>query len=347
MTRRVLVTGDAGFIGFHLTRKLLAEGDIVLGVDGMTEYYDPKLKLDRLAQIQQSEKFTHVTQMLEDRDALIELTSEFKPDVIVHLAAQAGVRYSIEHPAAYLSSNVDGTFSVLDAARVARPNHLLIASTSSVYGGNAKVPFAELDRADWPVSLYAATKKATEALAHSYSSLYALPTTAFRFFTVYGPWGRPDMALFKFVDAILAGRPIDVYGNGNMRRDFTFVDDLIDSVVKLIGHPPVAGQPVSEFDSISTVAPFRSVNIGGGKPSGLLEFIAEIEASLGLEAKKTLLPMQAGDMVETFADPSLLRAIVGHVPSTSLAAGVRSFVNWYREYRSDAFDGGKVLEQLR
>ena len=328
------MTGDAGFIGFHLAKRLLARGDFVLGVDGMTEYYDPRLKRDRLAQIGQHDAFSHVTQMLEDRDALVDLLSDFKPDIIVHLAAQAGVRYSIDNPAAYLSSNIDGTFSVLEAAKVAQPTHLLIASTSSVYGGNVKVPFAEIDRTDAPVSLYAATKRAMEALAHSYSSLYTLPTSAFRFFTVYGPWGRPDMALFKFVGAILAGRPIDVYGNGEMSRDFTYIDDLINCIEKLIDHPPIAGVATSKLDSVSAVAPFRTVNIGGGKPVGLLDFISEIEKSLGVEAQKTFLPMQAGDMIETYADPTLLQQLVGEIPSTPLARGVRNFVDWYINYAS-------------
>lgn len=330
---RVLVTGDAGFIGFHLTRRLLNQGHVVLGIDGMTDYYDTQLKKDRLDQLP-SQNFTHVTQMVEDREGLSKLFTDFVPDAVVHLAAQAGVRYSIEQPTIYLDSNVDGTFSVLDACRLARPKHLLIASTSSVYGGNLKVPFAEIDRTDAPVSLYAATKKAAEALAHSYSYLYQIPTTVFRFFTVYGAWGRPDMALFKFVDAIQTGRPIDVYGYGKMRRDFTHVDDIIDGIERLIGHQPVVGQPMSEVDSLSAVAPFRSVNLGAGRPTGLLELITEIEKVLGIEAKKKFLPVQAGDMIETFADTTLLEQIVGQVPSTSLADGVRSFVDWFIRYKT-------------
>lgn len=331
---RVVVTGDAGFIGFHVAKRLLSQGHSVLGIDGMTDYYDPDLKRARLAQLSQSSNFRHVTRMLEEHDEVSAEIIQFTPDAIVHLAAQAGVRYSIENPAAYLDSNVIGTFTILDAARVAKPNHLLIASTSSVYGGNTKVPFAEIDRADSPVSLYAATKKATEALAHSYAGLYEIPTTAFRFFTVYGPWGRPDMALFKFVRAIQAAEPIDVYGNGLMRRDFTYIDDLVENIDRLIQIPPVIGAPVGDRDSLSPVAPYRTVNIGGGNPTGLLDFIECVELALGKTATKNLLPMQPGDMVETYADPTLLRKLVGTVESTSVEEGVARFVAWYRDYHS-------------
>ncbi|RBY74811.1 UDP-glucuronate 5-epimerase [Blastococcus sp. TF02-09] len=329
---RTVVTGHAGFIGFHLAQRLLNQGNVVLGIDGMTDYYDPQLKRDRLAQLRRTENFTHEERMLEHRDEIVALILRFQPDAIVHLAAQAGVRYSLENPAAYIESNVLGTFTVLEAARQAKPKHLLMASTSSVYGGNQKVPFAETDRTDAPISLYAATKKAGEDLAHSYSSLHQLPTTAFRFFTVYGPWGRPDMALFKFVDAIQHGRAIDVYGNGEMRRDFTYIDDLVDGIVGLLDRPPALGRPVSQLDSLSAVAPFRSVNIGGGNPVGLMDFIAAIEDSLGQKARANLLPMQTGDMVETYAEPALLEALIGRAPRTPLSQGVREFVNWYNNY---------------
>ena len=338
MAPRVLVTGDAGFIGFHVARRMLAAGAVVLGVDGMTDYYDINLKKRRLAQLGRTSSYTHIDLMLEARDEFIQQATKFRPDVIIHLAAQAGVRYSIEQPTAYLSSNVDGTFSVLEAAKVTRTSHLLIASTSSVYGGNQHVPFAEVDRTDSPVSLYAATKKATEALAHSYSSLYRLPTTAFRFFTVYGPWGRPDMALFKFVEAMLAGKPIDVYGNGKMRRDFTYIDDLVGAIERLIDHPPTAGLAVGKFDSVSPVAPFRTVNIAGGKPTGLMDFISEIEEALAIKAQMNFMPMQDGDMVETFADATLLRELIGQLNVTPLAEGVRNFIDWFQEYRAGAGD---------
>lgn len=329
---RVLITGDAGFIGFHTAQRFLARGDQVLGFDGLTEYYDTQLKRDRLALLAAQPNFRHITAMLEDRAAVDAAVSDFKPDIIVHLAAQAGVRYSIEHPETYMSSNIQGTFHLLEAARAHKPKHFLMASTSSVYGGNTKIPFSETDRADSPVSLYAATKKATESLAHSSAHLWNIPITAFRFFTVYGPWGRPDMALFKFVKAIEAGEPIDVYGYGEMRRDFTYVDDLTASIVALAEQVPTTGEPVGEHDSLSAVAPYRVVNVAGGTPSGLLEFISNIEDSLGKSARKNILPMQPGDVVETYSDTRLLQDLVGKVPSTPLSMGVSRFIDWYRHY---------------
>lgn len=331
---RALITGDAGFIGFHTARRLLERGDEVLGFDGLTEYYDPQLKRDRLSQLESHKRFAHITAMLEDRDVLTTAVADFRPELIVHLAAQAGVRYSIEHPEAYLSSNIIGTFNLLEVAREHPPEHLMIASTSSVYGGNTRVPFAETDRADFPVSLYAATKKATESLAHSTSHLWGIPTTVFRFFTVYGPWGRPDMALFKFVRAIERGEPIEVYGHGNMRRDFTYIDDLVASILRLSDVVPSTDAPVVAPDSLSPVAPYRAVNIAGGAPIGLTEFIHAIEQALGKAADKRLLPMQPGDVVETFADTSLLRRLTGVVPATPVGEGVQEFVNWYRAYAS-------------
>lgn len=328
---RVLVTGDAGFIGFHTVQRFLARGDDVVGFDGLTEYYDPQLKRDRLAQLQ-NDRFTHVTAMLEDRAVLEETIRDFQPEIIVHLAAQAGVRYSIDHPETYISANIAGTFNLLETVRKHPPRHLLLASTSSVYGGNTKMPFAEVDRADSPVSLYAATKKATESLAHSTAHLWGLPITAFRFFTVYGPWGRPDMALYKFVRAIERGEPIDIYGFGEMRRDFTYIDDLVDGIVALSETVPVVGQPVGERDSLSAVAPYRSVNIAGGTPIGLIDFIDAIESSLGKKATRRMLPMQPGDVVETYADPTLLRDLIGAVPTTPVPEGIEQFVKWYRDY---------------
>ena len=333
---KLLVTGSAGFIGFHLGRRLLDEGHTVVGYDGMTPYYDVALKRARLAILERSPAFTAVTAMLEDADALKQAAERAQPDVIVHLAAQAGVRYSLENPQAYIDANLAGSWNLLEAARAAAPKHLVIASTSSVYGANQKVPFAETDRADEPLSLYAATKKGMEAMAHAQSHLYRLPTTMLRFFTVYGPWGRPDMALFKFVDAILAGRPIEVYGEGNMSRDFTYIDDLIEAIVRLIPIAPDEANRVTTpavTDSLSRQAPYRVVNIAGGQPTGLNDLIAAVEDALGRKAERTLLPMQAGDVPRTHASAALLEALTGYRPNTAVADGVKAFVAWYREYR--------------
>lgn len=330
---RVLVTGAAGFIGFHVAQRFLDNGDAVMGYDGLTDYYDQRLKQSRLSILRGYEHYQHVSAMLEDREALEEAVRGFRPDIIVHLAAQAGVRYSIDHPQTYVDSNIVGTFNLLEVCREVPPSHLLLASTSSVYGGNTKVPFSETDRADHPVSLYAATKRATEALAHSSSHLWNIPTTALRFFTVYGPWGRPDMALFKFVAALDSDSAIDVYGQGQMRRDFTYIDDLVEGIFGLAAVIPTAGEPVSERDSISAVAPYRVVNIAGGAPVALPAFIEAIETATGKTAIQNLLPMQPGDVVETFADPSLLRELTGGIPRTELDVGVARFVEWYREYK--------------
>ncbi len=324
---RVLVTGAAGFIGFHVSRRLLADGHDVDGYDGMTPYYDVRLKEARLAELQRFPRFRFGLGMLEDAAAL-KAFAEPKPDAIVHLAAQAGVRYSLENPRAYVESNLVGTFHVMELARGVR--HFLPASTSSVYGANAAMPFHETDRADHPLTLYAATKKAGEDMAHAYAHLWKIPTTAFRFFTVYGPWGRPDMALFKFVAATLKGEPIDVYGHGEMKRDFTYIDDLVEAVVRLIDKPPVEGAPVGPMDSLSPAAPYRVVNIGGGQPVGLLEFIDAIERALGKPVRRRMLEMQKGDVPATWASPDLLRALTDYVPSTGVEAGVRAFVQWYR-----------------
>jgi len=335
---RVFITGSAGFIGFHLARRLLDSGHLVAGYDGMTPYYDVSLKRKRHAILARSNGFRAHEALLEDKDALTRAVADCEPDVIVHLAAQAGVRYSLEHPETYASANLTGTFNLLEAAREAKPAHLLVASTSSVYGGNQKMPFRETDAADHPLTLYAATKKAGEAMSHSYAHLWELPTTCFRFFTVYGPWGRPDMALFKFVSAVERGAPIDVYGEGRMRRDFTYIDDLVEAIVRLIPVTPRKGEPVAvegAVDSLSPVAPWRVVNIGGGQPVGLLPFIETIERCVGKPAIRNMLPMQKGDVVETFADASLLRTLTGYVPETTVEDGVRAFVEWYRsEYRA-------------
>lgn len=331
---KVLVTGAAGFIGFHLSQRLLACGHEVLGYDGMTKYYDVSLKEARLAMLKRSHAFSFVEAMLEDKGMLEEAADGFAPDMIVHLAAQAGVRYSLEAPEAYVSANVVGTFNVLELAKKLKPKHLLIASTSSVYGGNEKMPFVEADRTDFPVSLYAATKKACEAMSHSYAHLFKIPTTCFRFFTVYGPWGRPDMALFKFVDSIEHGKPIDVYGMGQMQRDSTAVGDLVEGIARLMDVIPEEGAPTPGVcDSLSPVAPWRVVNIAGGKPTPLLEFIGAIETAMGLTAIKNMLPMQQGDVKATSADPSLLTALTGFVPDTKIEKSVEEFVDWYREFK--------------
>lgn len=331
---KVLITGAVGFIGFHLSNYLLAGGHEVLGIDGMTKYYDVSLKEARLTILRQSNAFSFLQAMLEDKTALEEASDGFAPDVIIHLAAQAGVRYSLEAPEAYISANVVGTFNVLELAKKLRPKHLLIASTSSVYGGNESMPFGEADRTDFPISLYAATKKACEAMSHSYAHLFQIPTTCFRFFTVYGPWGRPDMALFKFVDAIEANKPIDVYGNGEMKRDSTFVGDLVEGIARLMDAVPVVGQPAAgAIDSLSPVAPWRVVNIAGGQPTQLMDFISAIEAELGKTATKNFMPMQPGDVEATWADSNLLASLTGFVPNTGLTESVSQFVRWYRAYQ--------------
>ncbi len=329
---KFLVTGTAGFIGFHLARRLIAEGHSVVGMDGMTPYYDTSLKIARHRELEKSPQFEARIALLEDDAALGDLVSSSKPDILVHLAAQAGVRYSLENPRAYVDANLVGTYNVLEAARAADVKHLLIASTSSVYGANSAMPFREIDRTDHPLTLYAASKKAAEDMAHSYAHLWKIPTTAFRFFTVYGPWGRPDMALFKFVQATLEGKPIDVYGAGQMKRDFTYIEDLVEAVTRLIDRPPVEGAPVSEVDSLSPAAPYRVVNIGGGQPVGLLEFIDAVEEALGVPIQRRMLPMQMGDVQATWAAPDLLRRLTGYVPQTDIRTGVKAFVDWHRAF---------------
>jgi UDP-glucuronate 4-epimerase len=328
---RVLVTGSAGFIGFHLTRRFLEEGYEVLGIDGLTPYYDVGLKVARHARLKDQAGFTERILMLEDMAALEEATSSFQPEIIVHLAAQAGVRYSVDNPRAYIDANLVGAFNVLEVARAAKIRHLLLASTSSVYGANREMPFREQDRAAYPLSLYAATKGGGELMSHSYSHLWTMPTTVFRFFTVYGPWGRPDMALFKFVHGIRSGAPIDVYNNGEMERDFTYIDDLVEAVWRLTKVPPELGRSVSG-DSMSPAAPWRVVNIGRGEPVKLMDFIAETERALGLRARLNLLPMQPGDVERTFADPTLLETLTGYRPSTPMGQGVAAFCRWYEDY---------------
>ncbi|WP_394690224.1 NAD-dependent epimerase/dehydratase family protein [Hoeflea sp.] len=328
---RYLITGTAGFVGFHLAKRLLEDGHTVVGFDGMTSYYDVRLKQKRHSILERDPNFTAVIGMLEDAAALHNAAAE-RPDVIIHLAGQAGVRYSVENPKAYFDSNITGSWNVLELARALDVSHLMLASTSSIYGANQSIPYSEQDKADEQLTFYAASKKAMEAMAHSYSHIYRIPTTAFRFFTVYGPWGRPDMALFKFTKAILEDREIEIYGEGRMSRDFTFIDDLIASIVDLSRIVPSEANRVKSDavkDTLSAMAPYRVVNIGGGTPFGLLEFIEMIEKAVGKPAKRKLLPMQTGDMEKTFADAELLVALTGSKPQTSLETGVRAFVDWY------------------
>jgi UDP-glucuronate 4-epimerase len=331
---RILVTGSAGFIGFHMARRLLDEGHVVVGIDGFTPYYDRNLKLRRHEILGQSPGFTGHEAMLEDFAALQKIFGDGF-DVIYHFAAQAGVRYSLENPRAYVDANLTGTFNLLELIRRVPPEHALMASTSSVYGANTKIPFRETDSADHPLTLYAASKKANEEMAHAYSHLFGIPVTMLRFFTVYGPWGRPDMALFKFAAALFEGRSIDIYNHGKMSRDFTYIDDLVEAMFKLIKNapPPVEGRapPLME-DSLSPVAPWRVVNIGNETPVGLMDFVAAIEAATGLRAKCNFMDMQQGDVPVTFADTALLSRLTGFRPTTPLKEGVKRFVAWYREY---------------
>ncbi|AIC31413.1 UDP-glucuronate 5'-epimerase 2 (plasmid) [Rhizobium etli bv. mimosae str. IE4771] len=340
-----LITGTAGFIGFHLARRLLDEGHSVTGFDGMTRYYEVSLKERRHAILSTYSKFKPIIAMLESRKPLTEAFSSAPPDVVVHLAAQAGVRYSLENPDAYIGSNLVGSWNILDLCRQFRPNHLLLASTSSIYGANHTIPFKEADKADEPLTLYAATKKAMEVMAHSQSHLHKTPTTAFRFFTVYGPWGRPDMALFKFVSAILDGRPIDVYGHGQMSRDFTYIDDLVEAIVRLIPViPQSATRTDAAIDTISMHAPFRIVNIGGGQPVALGAFIETVEEALGQKAFRNMLPMQQGDVPHTFAAPELLHSLTGYTPQTPVSEGVRRFVEWYRQAYRMNIKAAEIVE---
>lgn len=334
---RYLITGTGGFVGFHLARRLLEAGHSVTGFDGMTPYYDVSLKEQRHAILRSYDRFYPVVAMLEDRAALERAATIETPDVIVHLAAQAGVRYSLENPEAYISSNLTGSWNVLELAKALRPKHLLLASSSSVYGASDSIPFTETGHADEPLTIYAATKKSMEVMAHSYAHLYKVPTTAFRFFTVYGPWGRPDMALFKFTDAILNHRPVEIYGEGRMSRDFTYIDDLVEAVLRLAAIAPDESNRAEAEDVVDTLsrhAPFRVVNIGGGDPVELIRFVDIVEETIGHEAIRNYLPMQKGDVPRTFADQRLLHALTGFVPQTAIEDGVRAFVNWYLEWRA-------------
>ncbi|GJE41540.1 NAD-dependent epimerase/dehydratase family protein [Methylobacterium soli] len=332
---RVLITGSAGFIGYHLGRHLLAEGHAVIGLDGFSDYYDVGLKRARHAELATHPAFEPVEGRLESPGLLRDLLAQARPDIVVHLAAQAGVRYSLENPQAYADSNLIGSFNLLEAVRAHPVRHLLLASTSSAYGGNTTLPFRETDRAVSPLTFYAASKLAMEAMAHSYSHLFAIPTTAFRFFTVYGPWGRPDMALFLFTRKILAGEPIEVFAGGAAERDFTYIDDLVDAIRRLADVPPPSpggGGPVGAFDTLSTSAPYRLVNIGGGRPVRLDAMIDALERALGARAERILKPLPPGDVARTEASTALLQALVGRVPETPIEVGIPAFVAWYRRY---------------
>jgi len=332
--KRILVTGAAGFIGYHLAGRLLARGDEVIGLDNLNPYYDVALKKARLAGLSGAKSFSFIKADLSDRAAMQEVFSKTKPEIIVNLAAQAGVRYSIENPASYIDSNLVGFANVLEGARSSGVEHLVFASSSSVYGANTRMPFSVHDNVDHPVSLYAASKKANELMAHSYSHLYGIPSTGLRFFTVYGPWGRPDMALFLFTAAILAGKPIDVYNHGQMQRDFTYIDDIIEGVVRVMDNPPAGDQAWSgeRPDPGTSNGPYRLYNIGNNSPVELLEMIRLLENQLGRKAQMNMLPIQPGDVPATCADVDDLERDVGFRPSTRLADGIRQFVAWYRDY---------------
>lgn len=328
----VFVTGVAGFIGFHLSRRLLAEGLQVVGLDAVTDYYDVTLKRRRLEMLAENPGFTFIEDRLETPGTLRGIMEQYRPSVVVHLAAQAGVRHSIEAPRSYVEANLIGTYEMLEAVRAFPPAHLMMASTSSVYGANTKLPYVEQDNTDQPLSFYAATKKANEVMAHSYAHLYDLPTTMFRFFSVYGTWGRPDLALFKFTKAVLADQPIDVYNHGNMMRDFTYVDDLTYAIRALMDVPPVRGADPLENDTLSPVAAYRVVNMGNSVPTRLMDFIEGMEEATGRVAKKNMLPMQVGDVPATWADATLLTQLIGPMPLTPVRDGIQNFVDWYMDY---------------
>ncbi|MEO1766447.1 NAD-dependent epimerase [Thiobacter aerophilum] len=331
---RILVTGCAGFIGMHTAQRLVARGDEVVGVDNLNDYYDVKLKVDRLRQLEGKRGFAFAELDLADRLACAELFAKGRFQRVVHLAAQPGVRYSLKNPQAYIDSNLVAFGNVLEGCRQQGVEHLVYASSSSVYGANRKMPFSEHDNVDHPVSLYAATKKANELMAHTYSHLFGLPTTGLRFFTVYGPWGRPDMSPSLFVGAILRGEPIQVFNEGKMRRDFTYIDDIIEGVVRVLDKIP-EGQPDFDHahpDPAASHAPYRIYNIGNHEPVELMSFIETIERAVGRKAEKIFLPMQPGDVEATYADTTLLREAVGFAPATPLAAGIDQFVTWYRAY---------------
>lgn len=331
---KILLTGAAGFIGMTTTLRLLARGDQVVGLDNLNDYYEVSLKVARLARLTPHKNFSFVQMDVADRAGMEDLFKQQKFDRVIHLAAQAGVRYSLQNPHAYIDSNIVGFMNVLEGCRHSAVQHLVYASSSSVYGGHTKMPFSEHDSVDHPVSMYAATKKANELMAHTYSHLFRLPTTGLRFFTVYGPWGRPDMALFLFTKAILEGRPIDVFNHGKMQRDFTFVDDIVEGVIRVMDRPaePNPSYRSEQPDPGTSNAPFRVFNIGNHNPVQLLDYIGGIEAALGMKAQMNMLPLQDGDVPATHADVDALRDWVGFAPATDVRSGIARFVAWYREY---------------
>ena len=331
---RILVTGAAGFIGYHTATRLLDRQDEVVGLDNLNDYYQVQLKRDRLSRLQGRDGFRFVEMSLEDRDGMSAVFADSRFDSVIHLAAQAGVRYSLENPHAYVDSNLVGFTNVLEACRHNDVGHLVYASSSSVYGANKNKPFRVSDRVDYPVSLYAATKKANELMAHTYSHLYGLPTTGLRFFTVYGPWGRPDMAMWLFTEAILQGRPIDVFNHGKMRRDFTYIDDIVEGVIRVNDRIPTPNDDKDPADDSTTAAPYRVYNIGNNRPVELLHMIGTLEKCLGREAQKNMMDIQPGDVPETFADIDALQADVGFRPDTSIETGIERFVDWYRSYHN-------------
>ena len=333
MKTKIYITGAAGFIGFHAAKKFLDKGFNVHGFDSINNYYDVKLKKSRLSILKKYKNFSFTKGLLENQKLLNLSVTKFKPSIIIHLAAQAGVRYSIDNPDVYLNSNIIGTFNVIKIANKIGVKHLIIGSSSSVYGANKKIPFQEIDKTDHQVSFYAATKKSTESLAHSYSSLWKLPITMLRFFTVYGPFGRPDMAYYKFTKKILEGKKIDLYNRGKMYRDYTYVDDIVDGIYKLINKIPSQNSKKKfKKDSLSPVAPFRILNIGNTKKIFLLDFINTLEKELNIKIKKNYLPMQKGDVYSTLSDSSLLKRITGYNPKTNYKVGIRKFLNWYLSY---------------
>tara|TARA_B100000989_G_C19517628_1_gene462463 strand:- start:114 stop:1118 length:1005 start_codon:yes stop_codon:yes gene_type:complete len=332
MKKTILVTGSAGFIGFHLCESLLKENYIVIGVDSLTDYYDKNLKINRLKILLKYENFNDIRLDITNFKGLSEIFDKYKPNKVIHLAAQAGVRYSIEHPRTYLEINILGSFNILELIKKHKIIHTLIASTSSVYGANTLMPFTENQKTETQISFYAATKKSCEILSHSYSHIHNLAITNFRFFTVYGPWGRPDMALFKFVKGIKENTPIDIYNNGEMKRDFTYISDLVEAITLLIDCVPKKNNRISEKDSLSPVAPWRVINIGNCKVEKLLDFIREIEINLGSKALKNYLPMQQGDVKETHADNLLLYELTGFKPKIEIKEGIKNFCDWYNSY---------------
>jgi len=330
--KSILITGTAGFIGFHIAKLLLEEGFTIHGYDGMTDYYDVNLKKARHEILSKYPNFSSTIGMLEDQQKLNDLAIKFQPTIIIHLAAQAGVRYSLENPRAYINSNIIGTFNVMEIAKKLNVKHLLMASTSSVYGSNLKMPFTETEKADIQLTIYSSTKKANESMAHSYSYLWKIPTTMFRFFTVYGPWGRPDMALFKFVSSILNNKPIDIYNNGEMYRDFTYIDDLVYGIKLLIETVPSENKNIISSDSLSPVAPYRVVNIGNSNKVNLIDFVDTIEDILKKKAIRNYMPMQKGDVKATWSDCSLLKNLTNYSPKTNFRDGILKFIEWYRDY---------------